>query len=116
MATPEVKDQYSRDEVSKILKLSAEEFQQFEDEGVFEYLSEARKEMNRENFERLQSAVSLHRELGVNLPGIDIILSMKEKMSQLQTEFNDLLVEVQKKMGNQIKKDFEEIKSNLKSD
>jgi MerR family transcriptional regulator/heat shock protein HspR len=114
MGTKGVKSEYTVEEVSQILKISGKELSQFEEEGVFEYLNSQKKKLDQNNFERLKSAVSLYRDLGVNIPGIDIILSMKDKMNHLQGEFNDLLVQVQKKMGNQIKKDMDEIRKNLK--
>ncbi|TVQ79199.1 MAG: hypothetical protein EA369_05410 [Bradymonadales bacterium] len=112
----ELKEEYSSEEVSQSLNLSLEEIQKFQNEGVFDFLDDQHQKLDHKNFLRLKSAVSLYRELGVNLAGIDIILSMKEKMSHLQTEFNDLLVQVQKKLGNQIQKDMSEISKNLKKD
>jgi MerR family transcriptional regulator/heat shock protein HspR len=35
----------------------------------------------------LEVILSLTRELGVNLAGVEIILNMREKMNQMQTEF-----------------------------
>jgi len=39
------------------------------------------------DLERLEVILSLTRELGVNLAGVEIILNMREKMDQLQREF-----------------------------
>lgn len=39
------------------------------------------------DLERLEIILSLTRELGVNLAGVEIILNMREKMSQMQREF-----------------------------
>lgn len=39
------------------------------------------------DLERLEMILSLTRELGVNLAGVEIILNMREKMSQMQREF-----------------------------
>lgn len=39
------------------------------------------------DLERLEVILSLTRELGVNLAGVEIILNMREKMNQMQTEF-----------------------------
>ena len=39
------------------------------------------------DLERLEIILSLTRELGVNLAGVEIILNMREKMDQMQREF-----------------------------
>lgn len=39
------------------------------------------------DLERLEVILSLTRELGVNLAGVEIILNMREKMAQMQREF-----------------------------
>jgi len=39
------------------------------------------------DLERLEIILSLTRELGVNLAGVEIILNMRAKMAQMQSEF-----------------------------
>lgn len=39
------------------------------------------------DLERLEVILSLTRELGVNLAGVEIILNMREKMGEMQREF-----------------------------
>ena len=41
-----------------------------------------------EDIARLEIILQLTRELGVNLAGVEIILNMREKMDQMQAEFN----------------------------
>lgn len=41
-----------------------------------------------EDIDRLEVILQLTRELGVNLAGVEIILHMREKMNQMQEEFN----------------------------
>ena len=41
-----------------------------------------------EDLEQLETILSLTRDLGVNLAGVEIILNMREKMEQMQQEFN----------------------------
>lgn len=41
-----------------------------------------------EDIERLEVILKLTRELGVNLAGVEIILNMRERMDQMQREFN----------------------------
>lgn len=40
------------------------------------------------DLERLELILGLTRDLGVNLAGVEIILNMREKMEQMQQEFN----------------------------
>jgi MerR family transcriptional regulator/heat shock protein HspR len=44
-----------------------------------------------EDVERLELILNLTRDLGVNLAGVEIILNMREKMKQMQTEFENFL-------------------------
>ena len=44
-----------------------------------------------EDVERLEMILRLTRELGVNLAGVEVILSMREKMEQLQREMEDTI-------------------------
>src|SRR6478672_9297493 len=39
------------------------------------------------DLERLEVILSLTRDLGVNLAGVEIILNMREKMNQMKSEF-----------------------------
>lgn len=41
-----------------------------------------------QDVERLELILNLTRDLGVNLAGVEIILNMREKMDQMQREFN----------------------------
>lgn len=44
------------------------------------------------DLERLEVILSLTRDLGVNLAGVEIILNMREKMSAMQREFERFFV------------------------
>src|SRR5918999_3043376 len=47
------------------------------------------------DLERLEVILSLTRELGVNLAGVEIILNMREKMDAMQREFERFFVYLQ---------------------
>jgi MerR family transcriptional regulator/heat shock protein HspR len=47
-----------------------------------------------EDLERLETILSLTRDLGVNLAGVEIILNMREKIEQMQREVNEFMVYV----------------------
>ena len=44
-----------------------------------------------EDLERLETILSLTRDLGVNLAGVEIILNMRRKMEQMQGEVNQFM-------------------------
>jgi MerR family transcriptional regulator, heat shock protein HspR len=51
------------------------------------------------DLERLEIILSLTRELGVNLAGVEIILNMREKMNAMQSEFERFFEHLQSRMG-----------------
>jgi MerR family transcriptional regulator, heat shock protein HspR len=51
------------------------------------------------DLERLEVILNLTRELGVNLAGIEIILNMRDKMSQMQTEMESFIQFVRNEMA-----------------
>jgi len=44
-----------------------------------------------EDVERLEVILHLTRDLGVNLAGVDIILNMREKMGQMQSQIQEFI-------------------------
>jgi len=51
------------------------------------------------DLERLEFILFLTRELGVNLAGVDIILSMKQQMEELQKQVDQLFEFIQKELS-----------------
>ncbi len=51
------------------------------------------------DIERLEVILSLTRELGVNLAGVEIILNMREKMDAMQREFERFFEHLRTHMG-----------------
>ena len=51
-----------------------------------------------EALQRLQLILTLTRELGVNLAGVEVILNMREKMIRLQAEFSQVLEAVRQEV------------------
>jgi MerR family transcriptional regulator/heat shock protein HspR len=54
-----------------------------------------------EDVERLEVILSLTRDLGVNLAGVEIILNMREKMKEMQREFENFLEFVRDSIGRE---------------
>ncbi|HWP43493.1 MAG TPA: helix-turn-helix transcriptional regulator [Blastocatellia bacterium] len=55
-----------------------------------------------EDIERLELILSLTRDLGVNLAGVEIILNMREKMAQMRREFENFLMYIRENIGKEI--------------
>lgn len=45
----------------------------------------------REDLKRLEIIMTLTRELGVNLAGVEVILNMREKMELMQQQFDEVI-------------------------
>jgi len=53
---------------------------------------------DQEAIRRLETILTLTRDLGVNLAGVEVILNMKEQMEQMQVEVDRLLEIVKQEM------------------
>ena len=65
-----------------------------------------------EDVERLEMVLRLTRELGVNLAGVEVILSMREKMEQMQREMEDTIGLLREELAREIRR-REEMKNAL---
>ena len=79
--------------VAKQYDIHPQTLRLYEREGL---LQPSRTEGNtrlysREDLERLETILSLTRELGVNLAGVEIILNMREKIERMQAEVNEFM-------------------------
>ena len=52
-----------------------------------------------EDLEQLETILSLTRDLGVNLAGVEIILKMRRRMTEMQRQIEDLLAYVRESGG-----------------
>ena len=52
-----------------------------------------------EDLKRLETILSLTRDLGVNLAGVEIILNMREKMDRMQREVNEFVGYVRQELA-----------------
>ena len=51
-----------------------------------------------EDIEQLETILSLTRDLGVNLAGVEIILNMRRKIERMQSEVNEFMAYVKQEM------------------
>jgi MerR family transcriptional regulator/heat shock protein HspR len=53
-----------------------------------------------EDVEKLEMILRLTRELGVNLAGVEVILSMREKMEQMQREMEETIWQLREELAS----------------
>jgi MerR family transcriptional regulator/heat shock protein HspR len=80
---------YTISAVAELFEIHPQTLRLYEREGL---LKPSRSDGNTRlyedaDIERLEIILSLTRDLGVNLAGVEIILNMREKMNQMQHEF-----------------------------
>jgi len=56
-----------------------------------------------DDLERLEVILQLTRELGVNLAGVEIILNMREKMSEMQRQIEQFVREINTELSSRIR-------------
>lgn len=66
-----------------------------------------------EDIEQLELVLSLTRDLGVNLAGVEIILNMRDRMRQMQREFENFLQYVHDNISQEVFRVDEHSKSAL---
>jgi MerR family transcriptional regulator/heat shock protein HspR len=84
---------YTISAVAELFEIHPQTLRLYEREGL---LKPSRSDGNTRlyedaDIERLELILSLTRDLGVNLAGVEIILNMREKMNQMQSEFERFL-------------------------
>lgn len=55
-----------------------------------------------QDVERLEMILRLTRELGVNLAGVEVILSMREKMEQMQQEMEETIGRLREELAREM--------------
>lgn len=53
-----------------------------------------------EDLERLELVLSLTRDLGVNLAGVEVILNMRRRMEEMQAEMSEFIKYVEQQIAN----------------
>jgi MerR family transcriptional regulator, heat shock protein HspR len=51
---------------------------------------------DREAIRRLEQILTLTRDLGVNLAGVEVVLGLRERISELEQELNELVVRLER--------------------
>jgi len=102
MAKRKSKGAYMISSVAEMYAIHPQTLRLYEREGL---LKPSRTEGNTrlytdEDLERLEFILTLARDLGVNISGIAIILQMRERMEQMQTEMQQFMRNLQTEIMN----------------
>jgi MerR family transcriptional regulator, heat shock protein HspR len=92
--------------VSEMLGIHPQTLRLYEREG---FIKPKRSDGNtrlysEEDVEKLEMILRLTRELGVNLAGVEVILSMRERMEQMQREMEDTIVQLREELSREIRR------------
>jgi len=103
------KNYYHISSVSQMYDIHPQTLRLYEREGL---LKPSRSEGNtrcytEEDLKRLELILTLTRDLGVNLAGVEVVLNMREKMEQIETEVNEFLEYVRKEFFEGREEEFE---------
>jgi len=73
----------------------------YEREGLLKtYRTEGNTRLySEEDLEQLETILSLTRDLGVNLAGVEIILNMRRKIERMQSEVNEFMAYVKQELA-----------------
>ena len=87
--------------VADMLKVHPQTLRMYEKKGLFRpSRSEGRTRMySADDVDEISRVIRLARDLGVNLAGIEIILKMRRRMLDMQTQIEDLTSYVQSEPG-----------------
>ncbi len=114
-AKKEAKTYYHISSVSQMYDLHPQTLRLYEREGL---LKPSRSQGNTrlysdEDLKQLELILSLVRDLGVNLAGVEVILNMRQKMQQMEAQVNELLEYVKKEFFRGKEEEFEARKKSL---
>ena len=111
----EQKRSYHISTVSRMFEIHPQTLRLYEREGL---LRPSRSEKNtrlysEKDLEQLRVILSLTRDLGVNLAGIEVILNMREKIEQIEKDVNEFLEYIKREYVKEREEEFEIKRSSL---
>ncbi|HEY6332583.1 MAG TPA: helix-turn-helix transcriptional regulator [Blastocatellia bacterium] len=111
---PKVK-KYTISVVSEQYDIHPQTLRLYEREGLITPSRSAKgtRYYTEEDVQRLEVILSLTRDMGVNLAGVDIILNMVEKMKQMRNEFEGFVQYIRDNLGQEFFSKQEGAKSAL---
>lgn len=101
--------------VSRMYNLHPQTLRLYEREGL---LKPSRSQGNtrlytEEDLKRLELILTLVRDLGVNLAGVEVILNLRQKIERIEAEVNELLEYIKKEFFEGREEEFERRRQSL---
>jgi MerR family transcriptional regulator/heat shock protein HspR len=101
--------------VSRMYNLHPQTLRLYEREGL---LKPSRSQGNtrlytEEDLKRLELILTLVRDLGVNLAGVEVILNLRQKIERIEAEVNELLEYIKKEFFEGREEEFERRRRSL---
>ena len=111
----DLKNYYHISSVSRMYSIHPQTLRLYEREGL---LKPSRSEGNtrlytEEDLRQLELILNLIRDLGINLAGVEVILNMRKKIEQIETEVNMFLEYIKKEFFEGKEEEFELRKKSL---
>jgi MerR family transcriptional regulator/heat shock protein HspR len=101
--------------VSQMYDIHPQTLRLYEKEGL---LKPSRSDGNtrlysEEDLKQLEFILSLTRDLGVNLAGVEVVMNMRQKLEQIESEVNEFLEYIRREFFEGREEEFEEQKKAL---
>ena len=92
---------YTVQQAAERLGVSPADVASYVEEGLVEPARGpgGRKSFSRAQMRRLWTVVTLHRDLGVNLPGVGAVLQLREQFEQMRRDLATLVEIVERELG-----------------
>jgi MerR family transcriptional regulator/heat shock protein HspR len=95
--------------VSQMFDIHPQTLRLYEREGL---LKPSRSDGNtrlysEEDLSQLEFILNLTRDLGVNLAGVEVVINMKQRMNQIETELNEFLEYIKREFVEGQEEEFE---------
>lgn len=99
--TDQDRQTWSPEDAGETLGVTVEDLRSYVEEGLVEPDADAdgRMRFTRIHMRRLWSIVTLHRDLGINLPGVAAVLRLREQYETVRHDLATLIEIVERELG-----------------
>lgn len=106
----DTKKYYHISAVAQMYDIHPQTLRLYEREGLFK---PSRSDGNtrlysEDDLKQLEFIISLTRELGVNLAGVEVVINMKQRMNQIEAEVNEFLEYIRREFVEGHEEEFEQ--------